>query len=82
MNWPETPSADTFAPIEERESHRLDVYLVQGSLVDARLDGESFWPDWFKIEFKGNGDLSAKVKGVRISTRLGDEIHFHEGAPD
>ncbi len=81
MDWPAAPSAETFAPIEGRESHALDVYMERGQVVDARLDGESFWPNWFKIEFKGNGELSAKVHGVRLSTRLGDTITIHQGPP-
>jgi hypothetical protein len=59
----------------------LDVYLQDGKLVDVRLDGESVLPTWFKIEWKESGELSAKVKGVRLSTRLGDEINIHHGAP-
>ncbi|MFN8524323.1 MAG: hypothetical protein U0821_14585 [Chloroflexota bacterium] len=38
------------------------------------LDGDSVWPGWFKIEWKGDGQLSAKVGGVRLSTRAGDDI--------
>jgi hypothetical protein len=81
MEWPTTPPADTFAPIAERENHRLDVYLDNGEMVDARLDGESVWPMWMKLEFKGNGEVSAKVRGVRLSTRLGDQIVIHTGRP-
>ena len=68
------------APIAERENHRLEVFLADGRLVDARLDGESFWPEWFKVEWKGTGELSAKVRGLRLATRYGDEIVFHSGA--
>lgn len=81
MAWPTSSSAESFVPIAEHEPHRLDVYLVNGELVDAHLDGESFWPAWFKVEFKGNGELSAKVKGVKLSTRLGDTVTFHQDAP-
>jgi hypothetical protein len=78
VSWPTNLSADTFARPEGREDHVLDVYLdTKGEIVDAKLDGESFWPAWFKVEFKGNGELSAKVHGLRMSTRLGDEVHFH-----
>ena len=64
------------------EEHRtLDVYLVDGRPVDLRLDGESLYPVWFKLEFKETGDVSAKVKGVRLGTRFGDVINIHQGAP-
>jgi hypothetical protein len=58
--------------------HRLDVYLAGGELKDVRLDGESVYPTWFKLEFKETGELSAKVKGVRLGTRFGDEINIHQ----
>lgn len=78
MSWPAPGGADTFAPVGAREHHRLDVYLVNGQVVDARLDDTSFWPAWFKVEWKGaSGELSAKVRGVKLSTRLGDLIVFH-----
>ena len=76
-DWPTRRPADAFAPIADREHHRLEVYLEKGQVVDARLDGESFWPDWFKIEFKRDGEVSAKVRGVKLLTRLGDEVVFH-----
>lgn len=76
MSWP-TPSGDTFAVPEGREDHALDVYLTDGKVVDVRLDGESVWPVWFKLEWKGNGELSAKVRGVRLSSRYGDRIVVH-----
>lgn len=82
MNWPSPGGADTFAPIADREHHTLDLYFDDGTLVDARLDGESFWPDWFKVEWKGNGELSAKVKGVKLATRFGDRIVIHQGRPE
>jgi hypothetical protein len=56
----------------------LDVYLQDGKLVDVRLDGESVLPTWFKIEWKESGEISAKVKGVRLATRFGDEINIHQ----
>ena len=58
----------------------LDVYLQDGKLVDVHLDGESLYPTWFKLEFKESGEVSAKIKGVRLATRLGDEIRIHQGA--
>ena len=57
--------------------HRMDVYLAEGRATDVRLDGESVFPTWFKIEFKEDGEVSAKVKGVRLGTRFGDEINIH-----
>jgi hypothetical protein len=55
----------------------LEVRLTpDGSLADVLLDGESLWPIWFKVEWKGNGQLSAKIAGNRLSTREGDEIRF------
>ena len=80
MSWP-TQSADGFVAPEGREDHRLDVYLDKGQVVDVRLDGESVWPTWFKVEWKGTGDVSAKVNGIRLATRFGDTIAMHEGAP-
>ena len=63
------------------EGHTLDVYLVDGQLADVHLDGESVHPTWFKIEWKESGELSAKVKGVRLATRFGDSINIHHGRP-
>ena len=58
---------------------RLDVYLRDGEIEDVRLDGESLWPMWFKIEWKETGQRSAKIRGERLSTNHGDEIViFHE----
>ncbi len=55
----------------------LDIRLDEGGeLRDVLQDGESLWPTWFKVEWKGNGQLSAKIAGNRISTRDGDEIRF------
>ena len=78
-DWPATPSADKMALPTNRENHVLDVYLQEGKLVDVVLDGESVFPVWFKIEFKGeSGEVSAKIKGVRLGTRYGDEINVHQ----
>ncbi len=60
-----------------RHVSTLDVYLSDGNVVDVRLDGESHYPTWFKLEFKETGEVSAKIKGVRLATRLGDEINIH-----
>jgi hypothetical protein len=57
---------------------RLDVYLRDGEIEDVRLDGESQWPSWFKIEWKENGQRSAKIRGERLSTNFGDEIVIHQ----
>jgi hypothetical protein len=79
--WPTTPSADDPTLAVQLERHVLDVYLVDGRPVELLLDGESLFPVWFKLEFKETGELSAKVKGVRLATRLGDKINIHHGAP-
>lgn len=60
-------------------SNRLDVYMADGEVTDVRLNGESVWPTWFKLEWKGDGNLSAKVQGVRLSTGRGDAILIHQG---
>src|SRR5215208_635976 len=57
---------------------RLDVYLRDGEIEDVRLDGESQWPSWFKIEWKENGQRSAEIRGERLSTNFGDEIVIHQ----
>jgi hypothetical protein len=80
-DWPARPSADKLAIPENRENHVLDVYLVEGRPVDLRLDGESLYPVWFKLEFKEDGQVSAKVKGLRLATRFGDAINVHQGRP-
>lgn len=63
----------------------LEIRLApDGTLEDLLLDGESVWPIWFKVEWKGNGELSAKVAGQRLSTARGDTIRFAvagRGAP-
>jgi hypothetical protein len=64
-------------PVEEGH-HILDVYLDAGRAVDLKLDGESVHPTWFKLEFKETGEVSAKVKGVRLATRFGDVINIHQ----
>jgi len=61
------------------EHHVLDVYLEGGRAVDLKLDGDSVYPTWFKLEFKESGEVSAKVKGVRLATRFGDVINIHQG---
>ena len=81
MSWPTHGASDTFAVPAGREDHRLDVYLVGGEVVDVRLDGQTVWPTWFKIEWKGTGDVSAKVRGLRLSSRYGDVISIHDGRP-
>lgn len=81
MEWPTPNSSDTFAVPTGRENHHLDVYLVGGEVVDVHLDGESVWPTWFKIEWKGTGDVSAKVRGLRLASRYGDAITIHDGQP-
>jgi hypothetical protein len=79
--WSGAQPVDVSAPWGDRERHRLDVYMVEGEVVDVRLDGESVWPVWFKIEWKGDGEVSAKVRGVRLATRGGDAIAIHQGRP-
>jgi hypothetical protein len=76
-DWPATPAADLLAVPENRENHHLEVFLSNGRPVDVRLDGEPVWPTWFKLEFKESGELSAKVKGIRLATRFGDRISIH-----
>jgi hypothetical protein len=56
----------------------LDVYLRGGEIADVLLDGTSLWPSWFKIEWKENGQRSAKIRGERLSTNFGDEIVIHQ----
>jgi hypothetical protein len=58
-------------------AYNLEIRLASnGELEDVLLDGESLWPIWFKVEWKGNGQLGAKIAGRRLSTREGDEIRF------
>jgi hypothetical protein len=64
-------------------SRRLEIFLRGSAVEDVKLDGESVWPTWLKVEFKETGALSAKVKGERLSTNFGDEIELvHLGEPD
>jgi hypothetical protein len=81
VSWPKARSAETFAPIGQRENHRLDVYLAGGEVADVRLDGKSVWPTWFKLEWKGTGEMSAKIQGFRLATRYGDAITIHQDRP-
>ncbi len=58
-------------------SYVLEIRLDEaGKLQDVLLDDESMWPIWFKVEWKGDGELSAKIAGRRVSTREGDVIRF------
>ena len=58
-------------------SSQLEIHLARnGELRDVLLDGESRWPTWFKVEWKGNGHVGAKIAGRRLSTRDGDQIRF------
>ncbi len=68
-------------PTPPQATYRLDVYLVDGRPVDVTVDGESVFPTWFKLEFKETGEVSAKVKGLKLSSRRGDAINVHIGAP-
>jgi hypothetical protein len=68
------------AVLEPPEHHVLDVFLVDGQLTDVRLDGGSLYPTWFKVEWKESGEVSAKIKGVRLATRFGDEINIHQSS--
>jgi hypothetical protein len=81
MKWPAPGGAATFAASEDAEHYQLDVYLVDNRLVDVRVDGESVFPTWFKLEFKETGEVSAKVKGLKLSSRRGDVINIHHGQP-
>jgi hypothetical protein len=63
---------------EQTDHHVLDVILADGQLTDVRLDGESQYPTWFKVEWKESGEVSAKIKGIRLGTRFGDVINIHQ----
>jgi hypothetical protein len=55
----------------------LEVRLsADGELQDVLLDGQSRWPIWFKVEWKGNGQVGAKIAGERLTTARGDRIRF------
>jgi len=69
-------------PTPPQENYRLDVYLVDDRAVDVTIDGESVFPTWFKLEFKENGEVSAKIKGLKLSSKRGDTIAIHHGRPD
>jgi hypothetical protein len=61
----------------------LEIRLTsKGELADVLLDGESRWPVWFKVEWKGNGQISAKIAGCRLSTRDGDTVRFVRAEPE
>jgi hypothetical protein len=73
--WPARQPDDALAIPEGAERHRLEVLLdAAGRVADVRLDDRSIWPGWFKLEWKGNGQISAKAGGLRLSTRAGDRI--------
>lgn len=75
VTWPTNTPDDALATPEGAERHHLDVLLdATGSVADVRLDGASIWPTWFKLEWKGDGQVSAKAGGLRLSTRAGDRI--------
>jgi hypothetical protein len=76
--WPRAQGDEAQPTHVAQDNHVLDVYLEGSRPVDLRLDGESLFPVWFKLEFKETGELSAKVKGVRLATRLGDTINIHQ----
>jgi hypothetical protein len=71
----------TVFPTAPQEHYRLDVYLVDDRAVDVTVDGESVFPTWFKLEFKETGEISAKVKGLKLSSKRGDTIAIHLGRP-
>jgi len=81
MKWPSAADVAASLPHGGREHHQLDVYLIDCRPVEARVDGESVFPTWFKLEFKETGEVSAKIKGLRLSSRGGDAINIHLGYP-
>jgi len=81
VNWPNPVETDSFPTIDPRENYQLDVYLVDNRPVDIRVDGESVFPTWFKLEFKETGEVSAKVKGLKLSSKGGDVIQIHLEPP-
>ncbi len=77
-SWPTEHPDDTLVMPEGAERHELDVQVdSHGQVADVRLDGRSIWPTWFKVEWKGNGQVSAKANGLRLSSRAGDRISLH-----
>jgi hypothetical protein len=78
MKFPTPGDLDTYAGPSAVEVNELDVYLRDGQLADVMLNGESVFPTWFKLEFKESGEVSAKVKGVRLSSKRGDLIRIHQ----
>lgn len=77
MKWPTLDPAAVAGPSGEIETHQMDVYLEGDRAVDIQVDGESVFPTWFKLEFKETGEISAKVKGLKLSSKRGDTIHIH-----
>ena len=75
MNWP-TVDETTMAGATT-ETHTLDVHLEGDRAVDVQVDGESLFPTWFKLEFKETGEVSAKIKGLKLSSKRGDAIRVH-----
>jgi hypothetical protein len=74
-SWPTHRPNEALAIPEGSERHDLRVTLdPSGQVLDVSLDGQSVWPGWFKLEWKGNGQMSAKAAGIRLSTRYGDRI--------
>ena len=74
-SWPAERPDDALATPDGAGRHVLDVELDgKGQVSDVRLDGESIWPSWFKLEWKGDGQVSAKAGGLRLSSRAGDRI--------
>ena len=75
MQWPTIDKSATNRA--ESETYTLDVYLDGDRAVDVHVDGESLFPTWFKLEFKETGEISAKIKGLKLSTKRGDTIRVH-----
>lgn len=80
-SWPTARPDDALAIPDGAERHQLEVDLdADGQVCDVRLDGTSIWPTWFKLEWKGDGQVSAKAGGQRLSTRAGDRITVRVGS--
>jgi hypothetical protein len=75
MRWPTIDDAAQAGAVTD--THTLDVYLESDRAVDVRVDGESLFPTWFKLEFKETGEVSAKIKGLKLSSKRGDVIRVH-----